>query len=162
MGGGVVGEPVEGAVSGLFKHTPEVFADDAEAHEIQAAEDGDEDGHGRPAGDGFVHHDAVEDMKDEKDACDGREDTQIECHTQRQGGIRDDAVHREVQHFFHGKFRDTGVAGRRFKFDGTLLEAKSAYDAADEAGMLTETQKGIERFAIHQAEVGAARDDGRV
>ena len=54
------------------------------------------------------------------------------------------------------------MAGRRFKFDGTLLEAKAAYDAADEAGMLTETQKGIERFAIHQAEVRAARDDGRV
>lgn len=52
------------------------------------------------------------------------------------------------------------MAGRRFKFDGTALKPRPPYDAADEAGMLTETQKGIERFSIHQAEVGAARDDG--
>ena len=47
---------------------------------------------------------------------------------------------------------------RRFKFDGGLLEAKAAHDAADEAGMFAEAKESVQGLPIHETEIRAAGD----
>ena len=68
MGSGIIGQPVERTVSCFLKNMADVFPEDAETHEIQAPKDGNQDGHGRPAGDGLPRDDAVQYMENEEES----------------------------------------------------------------------------------------------
>lgn len=49
------------------------------------------------------------------------------------------------------------MAGRRFKFDGCLLESKASYNAPDEAAVLPEFPEGVQRLSVHETEIRTSR-----
>ena len=158
VGGAVIGEPVEGTVSCFFKYVAYVFAQNAKAHEVETSKNGNQDGHGGPAGHGLSSNDAVEDVENQQKSGKGGQKANVEGNAQRDGGIGNNAIHGKVNHFLHGEFGNPCMTGRRFKLDGCLSESKASYDTADEPAVLPELQERIQRFTVHQSEIGTSRD----
>ena len=68
VGSGIIGQPVERAIPRFLKNMADVFSENAETHEIKAPKDGNQDGHGCPAGDRLPRDDAVQYMENEEES----------------------------------------------------------------------------------------------
>ena len=150
--GRIVGQPVKRAASGFFQDFPDVFPQNTQPHKVDTSKKGNQDGHGGPAWNGGSGNIAVNDMKDQEPTSQCGKDAYIESQMKGNSGIGDYAIHSEMQHFLHGKFRDSRMTFRCFKFDGCLFKAHAAYNSPDKTAVFSETAEYLDGFFIHKPE----------
>ncbi len=101
-------------------------------------------------------------MENDQESCKSCQQADVEGHAEGYCGIGNDAVHGKVDHLFHGKFGNARMTGRSGEFNAGLFEAQTAHDSANEAGMFPEFQECIEGFPVHEPEIRAPGDHGRI
>lgn len=101
---GIIRNPIERPGFRFFINAADVFADDAHSDQIDRSEKGDQYRQRCPAGNGISYEIRIENMKNKENADDAGYHTGIKSDSERDGGIGENAVHREVEHFVHGKF----------------------------------------------------------
>ena len=138
MGSRIILQPVQRTILRFLENAAQVFSHNTKTHQVQAAENRNQDRHRRPARYSLSCNDTVQYMQDHQHTGHSGKDTDVKSHAERQRRIRDDAVHSEMKHLAHGELRNTGVTGRRLKLDRSLLETKASDNAADKTAVFTE------------------------
>jgi hypothetical protein len=107
-----------GAAAHLLVDAADVFAEDADADQLDAAEEGDEDDEGRVAPEDGPAHELVEEVdRGEQEGESGDDEAQHGAQLQRVGGEAEDAVEADAQGAEEavvvGLARRAGAGGRR-------------------------------------------------
>ena len=157
------GDDVEGAAFALAEDAADIFAEDADAEELDAAHEKDGDHDGGPAGDELVVIDELAD--DDEDGGQQREDGDEEAEVAGEAegffGEAADAVEGEAEHLAEGELGFASAADGALIGDGALGEADPAYQAADVATFFADLAEGVDDGAVEQAEVaGVERERG--
>jgi len=149
---------IEGAALGFVEDAAEILADDAERHQLHAAE---EQHHGQQAG---IAGDRVAEHQrayDQLQRVEGREDrggeTQIGRDLQRPHGEAGDALQAEVPELPVVPLRRAGRARRTVIQHRDGREADPGKQPLHEAVLLAQRQQRIDGAAAHQPEIAGVR-----
>ena len=99
-------------------------------------------------------------MEYKNDAHDACKDAGVKSGAKRRGRVGEDTVYGKMEHFSHVEFRHARMPCGGFKFDAGGFKSEAAYDAANEAAVFTETEEDVQRFPVHEAEIGTSGKDG--
>ncbi len=137
----------------------EVFADDAEEEELDAASEHNKTDEAGPAGSRVAESEGFDDDNDDHDEGDeAEEDAKKGSESERDGREGDDAFDGVFEEFPEGPFRFAGDALDVFVFDPFRLEADEGPEAFRVAVVFLAGDDGVDDLAGHEAVVAGAVD----
>ncbi len=147
------------AVFGFEVGFREVFADDAEEEELDAASEHNKTDEAGPAGSRVAESEGFDDDNDDHDEGDeAEEDAKKGSESERDGREGDDAFDGVFEEFPEGPFRFAGDALDVFVFDPFRLEADEGPEAFRVAVVFLAGDDGVDDLAGHEAVVAGAVD----
>ena len=156
---GALADDIARALLGLHIDLADILGDDAEADQLHAADEADDAGHARPAGDRPAAQRGDQGPDTEDEAHEGDEQAEPEDQTQGLDGQARHAVDREAEHLLEGIVALARHALGSGVADGGGLEADEGHHAAQVEVDLLEVGKLLEHAGADEAVVGVVEDD---
>lgn len=146
-------DDIQGTLFDFFVDSADVFAEDSDADELDAAKEEDADDSGGEAGDFFSPGEEGDDVEEtQAEGGDGDEEAEIGCGAKGLEAEADHAVHRIANQLSQSLLGFAVGAFLAVVEDAGLLEAQPASQAGDETVAFGELVEFIDDAAIHQAE----------
>lgn len=152
-------DDVVGAALGFEVGFSEIFADDAEEEELDAADEHDNTDKARPAGNGVAEDESfTDDDNDDDEGDQAEEDAEEGGEGERDSGEGDDAFDGVFEEFPEGPVGFAGGAFDVFEFEPFGLKADEAPEAFRVAVVFVAFEDGVDHLAGHEAVIAGAVD----
>ena len=144
----------------LVVDAADVFTQNADPDQLDAAEEQDRKDRRRVAGQVVAREDLERDLEDRDDErADADDEAEVRREAQRNLGERRDAVDRKAQHLRERILGRAGIARIAIVLDADLLEADPCNQSAQEAVVLAGVLERVDHAPAHQPEVAGVERD---